>query len=103
MTSSTGGSWSQKQIKLHSGTEYRSRTSHPKIDHMHYQANAIISGDEWLFGTTRDVEQSTRGSMIFIWRIDLDSNHDPRSTNMKSRWLDDSFFGTNTYVTGLRP
>ena len=58
---STGGSQSQRQIKLHSGTTYRSRTSHPKIDNMHYQANAFISGDEWLFGTTRDVEELTRG------------------------------------------
>ena len=58
---------------------------------------------EWLFGTTRNNERDRRGETIYVWRCDLDSNHDPRDTNLEARQLDASSWSDDkyTHVTGM--
>ena len=41
--------------------------------------------------------------MIYIWRCDLDSNHDPRGDNLEARHLDATDLHLKTHVTGIYP
>ena len=58
---------------------------------------------EWLFGTTRSSSDSATGSFLFLWRIDLDTAHNPRSDNMQIMKLDSSNFPGSSYVSGVKP
>ena len=69
---------------------------------MHFQNDNTISG-EWLFGTTRNKKLASAGSLIYLWRLDLDSNHNPRATNLKVKKLDSASFPTDSHITGVRP
>ena len=65
---------SQTQIKI-AAAYGSSETSYALIDHMRYQKDITTTGDiigEWLFGTTRDRRVSSAGSLVYVWRLDLD-------------------------------
>ena len=41
--------------------------------------------------------------MIYVWRCDLDANHNPRDTNLEAKMLDPTNIYYKSHVTGLYP
>ena len=72
------------------------------IDHMHYQNDHTQAG-EWLFGTTRSNDLTHKGDYVHVWRLDLDSDHNPRSDNLQVKQLDAGGLSDDSHVTGVRP
>ena len=97
----TGLSESQRQIWLED-TAFTDKTRVPQIDNMQYQSGGTVTG-EWLFGTTRGQRRDELGEMIYVWRCDLDSNHDPRDTNLEARQLSTADVYSMSIVTGVYP
>ena len=75
---------------------------YPLIDNIEYYDGG--ASGEWLFGTTRSNKRGSMGEFIYVWRCDLDANHDPRDTNLQA-WLmdEDDWRDKYTHVTGLYP
>ena len=55
-----------------------SEADYTMIDHMRFQNDNTLNAGEWLFGTTRNEKMSKAGSNVYIFRLDLDSSHNPR-------------------------
>ena len=68
---------------------------------MNFQNDNSISG-EWLFGTTRNRKLSAAGQQIYVWRLDLDSNHNPRATNLSIKKLDSGDFNSDSHFVGVK-
>jgi len=71
--------------KIESGTQIKmaatydtSEADYTMIDHMRFQNDNTLNAGEWLFGTTRNEKMSKAGSNVYIFRLDLDSSHNPR-------------------------
>jgi hypothetical protein len=50
------------------------------IDHM-FLDDTTYSGEEWLFGTTRSIKFIDNGKKVVLWKIKLDSSHNPILTD----------------------
>ena len=68
---------------------------------MHFQDDSTVTG-KWLFGTTRSNELTKTSQYMYVWRLDLDSNHDPRDTHLEVKLLDTGDIGAS-HVTGVYP
>jgi hypothetical protein len=68
----------------------------PYIDHMH------IDGS-WMFGTTRSDDRTKTGDNIFVWKLDLDAQGNPRSDNLQILKIDPPAFPGVSHVTGVKP
>ena len=56
---------------------------------------------KWLFGSTRGNLLTATGEYVFIWKLDLDANNDPREANLAMRQLDKNFMSGDSHVAGL--
>ena len=69
------------QINPYGGTFHTDEATAPYIDHMHLYHDTNF--DEWLFGSTRASDDTSSGSFVFIWRMDLDPvTKNPREDNL---------------------
>jgi hypothetical protein len=41
--------------------------------------------------------------LIYVWRLDLDTNHNPRATKLQVKSLDKAAFPNDSHVVGVRP
>ena len=64
------------------------------------------SGEEWLFGTTRSILSTSNGKRVVLWKIKLNSSHNPILTDTSvaaSFRIHDGDIGNTGYVAGVRP
>ena len=58
---------------------------------------------EWLFGTTVGRKHDKKGEYVYVWKLDLDSNHDPRGDNLEVRQLEKGKLSNRGFITGVYP
>jgi len=78
-----------------------SESEYAMIDHMHFQNDHTVAGN-WLFGTTRNKKWSNSAKLVYIFRLDLDSNRNPRATNLELRMLDPADFKGANKIAGIK-
>lgn len=68
--------------------------------------DTTFAGVEWLFGSTRSIKSSSNGKKIVLWKLKLDTLHNPDTSTTRSLSTNkvDSFNITaNGYIVGIKP
>jgi len=81
---------------------YTDESKSPYIDNMHL--DDTVSGEEWLFGTTRNLDIGNTAKEILFWKCDLDPiTHNPRDDNMVVTHLRDGQIENHGWIIGVKP